>query len=601
MNTTVGQQIRIDSGELSPGVLLHNGRYKILMTLGKGGFGVTYLAEQVDTREIVCIKEFFPSAYYRRTSDNKSLILKDMDNATMMNRFKYKFIKEAKTIASMSHPNIVRVFNDFEENETAYYVMEYIDGESLQAKISRGALDVNVALDYTNKVADALAYIHGKNTLHLDIKPQNVMIRDDDRVVVIDFGLAKHYDEDSGAETTTTLGGFSDGYAPIEQYAGGSISMFTPETDIYSLGATLYTMVVGMRPPRANELVHKDALVVPASLPYGIRTAIECSMRYDVTMRPHSIVEFKNLLCAELKPKSKSKPWFLVPLFVILLGFVAYIFLSDRKESQIDVPETVVVSDGFDDDVIEDEEPSVIEEPPTSILIPNLETEEVDNRLKTKRYSYSVITACGLESTLVLDYPIGENTALVNNVQEWIVEQIAFGYKGDISDADAVVAYCKNCDINDDTGSASIELTVVYENDKIVTYQRDYTYYGNGAATALWNTDGASFRKSDGKRFTSSSMRYAIYELQPLIKQKLKQYFDVNTDEELEGHLQLSEPYSISYIPLPEYNNPWITADGIEFYYSKYEIAAGVFLPHFTLTLSEMRNYLTESTINSFF
>lgn len=266
--------------ELQPNTLLKGGTYRIIDILGKGGFGITYLAEHTHMGRKVCIKEFFPTTFYRRDEVSQTATIKDEDNTVLCERFKQKFLKEARTISTLDNPHIVRVFDSFEEHGTAYYVMEYIEGESLQSLVSRkGALDEAAARRYISQVADALAYIHERNTLHLDIKPSNIMVRKSDgRAILIDFGLAKHYDEDSGSQTTTTIGGHSDGYAPIEQYDTGGIQMFSPETDIYSLGATLYFLVTGERPPRARVVGNQGLPAMPSKLSTSLRTAVESAM-----------------------------------------------------------------------------------------------------------------------------------------------------------------------------------------------------------------------------------------------------------------------------------------------------------------------------------
>ena len=242
---------------LPSGTLLERGKYRIISTLGRGGFGITYLAEQVLARRKVCIKEFFPKDYYKRDEGSDSISILSQGQASTMSRFKEKFLKEAQTIAALDHPNIIHILDVFEENNTAYYVMEYVDGESLSEVVKRrGALAEGEAVEYVRQVASALEYLHERKIMHLDIKPGNIMLRSkDNHVVLIDFGLSKHYDEQSGEATSTTPVGVSHGYAPMEQYKQGGVSTFSPETDVYSLGATLYALVVGRAPAEAATLI----------------------------------------------------------------------------------------------------------------------------------------------------------------------------------------------------------------------------------------------------------------------------------------------------------------------------------------------------------
>ena len=283
--------------ELKTQTILQGGRYVIHGVLGRGGFGVTYLAEQVMAKRRVCIKEFFPKDYYTRGDDTRSLMLASQGFAASMNRYKEKFVKEAQTIAALDHHNIIPIYDVFEENNTAYYVMEYIDGESLSDVIKRrGALAEGDAVEYIRQAAEALGYLHERRIMHLDIKPGNIMVRrKDNRVVLIDFGLSKHYDEQSGEATSTTPVGVSHGYAPMEQYKQGGVNTFSPETDIYSLGATLYALVVGHAPQEAATLI-TEPLDFPGHISLSLRSAITAAMAISPKERPASVGEFLAML-----------------------------------------------------------------------------------------------------------------------------------------------------------------------------------------------------------------------------------------------------------------------------------------------------------------
>ena len=283
--------------ELKPQTVLQGGRYVIHGVLGRGGFGVTYLAEQVMAKRKVCIKKFFPKDYYTRGDDTRSLTLASQGFAESMNRFKEKFVKEAQTIAALDHANIIPIYDVFEENNTAYYVMEYIDGESLSEVVKRrGALAESEAVEYVRQAASALEYLHQRKIMHLDIKPGNIMLRrKDNRVVLIDFGLSKHYDEQSGEATSTTPVGVSHGYAPMEQYKQGGVSTFSPETDIYSLGATLYYLLTGQRPPEAASLIN-DPLEFHQHVSATLRSAITAAMSPSSKQRPALVGKFLAML-----------------------------------------------------------------------------------------------------------------------------------------------------------------------------------------------------------------------------------------------------------------------------------------------------------------
>ncbi len=283
--------------QLQSGTYLQGDKYRIIKSLGNGGFGITYLAEHELAGRNVCIKEFFPKEYYNRDDDSRNVSLGSNGSAEMMGRFKEKFIKEAKTIARLDHPNIIHIHDVFVENNTAYYVMEYIEGESLGDVVRRcGPLAEKDAVEYIRAVASALDYIHQRRIMHLDIKPANVMLRkEDNRAILIDFGLSKQYDAE-GNQTSSTPLGISAGYAPMEQYQQGGVQEFSPETDIYSLGAALYNLVTGSVPPQAAVIVDSGIPALPAHLSSGVRNAIERAMEVQRRRRPHSVKEFLALL-----------------------------------------------------------------------------------------------------------------------------------------------------------------------------------------------------------------------------------------------------------------------------------------------------------------
>ena len=284
---------------LQPGTFLQGDKYRIIDVLGQGGFGITYLAEQVMAERKVCIKEFFPKEYYKRDEDSHSISLGTQGSAEIMDLYKAKFVKEAKTIAKLDHPNIIHIFDVFTENNTAYYVMEYIEGESLSDVVKRNgsALAEGVAVDYIKQAASALGYIHERKIMHLDVKPANIMLRKEDgRPILIDFGLSKQYDAE-GNQTSSTPVGISAGFAPMEQYQQGGVKEFSPETDIYSLGASLYYLVTGCVPPQAAAIVDDGLPELPTHLSANVRNAIERSMEVQRKKRPHSMDEFVAMLC----------------------------------------------------------------------------------------------------------------------------------------------------------------------------------------------------------------------------------------------------------------------------------------------------------------
>ena len=207
--------------ELQQGVLLQGGKYRVEKKLAQGGFGITYLGWQVALNREIVIKEFFMKEYCNRDAGASGVSVGSEGSRELVARFRQKFLKEAQTIASMDDPRIIRIYDIFEENGTAYYVMEYVNGGSLKDLVMRhGALPERDALNYLHQIAGALSYVHARKVLHLDVKPSNVLLRENGNIVLIDFGISKRYDE-QGYQTSSTPVGLSKGYAPLEQYLQG--------------------------------------------------------------------------------------------------------------------------------------------------------------------------------------------------------------------------------------------------------------------------------------------------------------------------------------------------------------------------------------------
>ena len=282
--------------QLTTGTELQNGKFRIISVLGQGGFGITYLAQQERPNRKVAIKEFFMKEHCNRDSNTSHVSVGSIGSKDLVERFKQKFLKEADLIASFDNANIIRIYDVFEENGTAYYVMEYLEGKSLKALVDEsGALPEDVAVKYIRQVAEALKEVHENNLLHLDVKPANIMLDKKGNAVLIDFGISKHYDE-AGHQTSSAGVGISEGYAPIEQYEAGALKTFTPVTDIYALGATLFFLLTGTRPPKASYVYDEGLPPMPETLSLTVRKAVESAMQPRRKDRPQSVKEFIALL-----------------------------------------------------------------------------------------------------------------------------------------------------------------------------------------------------------------------------------------------------------------------------------------------------------------
>ena len=287
---------------LQPGTVLQE-KYRIEAALGKGGFGITYRAQHTGLQKTVAIKEFFMRGACERQAGTTH-VTTTQSNREMADRFLRKFVKEAQLIASLSHPGIVRVSDIFEANGTAYYVMDYVEGENLNEHVNRlGHLSEEEALNYIRQVGDALCYVHAKHMLHLDVKPANILLEQESgRAILIDFGVAKQYDT-AGEQTSSTPAAVSNGYSPIEQYGQGTgISAFTPATDVYALAATFYKLLTGITPPPSTELLagETDLAPYPAEVSQASREAIGKALQMR-RLRPQSTKDFLELISATQK------------------------------------------------------------------------------------------------------------------------------------------------------------------------------------------------------------------------------------------------------------------------------------------------------------
>ena len=360
---------------LMPGTLLQSGKYRIERFIGSGGFGCTYQALHVMLNTRVAIKEFFVSDFCDRDDTAGTISVGSKSKVELINRLREKFIREAQMLFGLNHPGLVRVTDIFEENGTAYYVMDFIDGVSLRDIVrQRGPLPEAEALAYIRQVASALEYVHSHNLLHLDIKPGNIMVERSGTVKLIDFGASKHYDAGTGENTTTILGLNTPGYAPVEQCTG-MLATFTPATDIYALGATLYFLLTGKTPPASVSLVSGNAVLEP--LPRGISDstarAVSAAMSHRIEERPVSVWQFMRMLgdtgtlsgdnddteafVRQEKPKKKPTSTMAIMAgaliaLAVIIGGIAFYFSNKGENSDYvpdisdnDVTEETVASD----------------------------------------------------------------------------------------------------------------------------------------------------------------------------------------------------------------------------------------------------------------
>ncbi len=292
------------SGVLSPGVLLANGEYQVTKILGQGGFGITYQGVDTKLNRPVAIKEFFPEGCWRQ--DLAVVSAGRWDRVTYTSA-KERFLQEGRTLGQFNYPGIVGVYYYFEENNTAYMVMEYLRGQTLAEllKSRGGRLSEADALKYVRVIGEALSVVHQSKMLHQDVKPDNVMLADDGRAVLIDFGAARDF---AGRQTTHVTTLLTPGYAPLEQY--GQALKCADYTDVYALGATLYHLLTGKIPvsaiERAAGLELKTVKTIKAEISDRTSYAINRAMAMEISKRPQSIREFLDLLAMDLAHPQNS-------------------------------------------------------------------------------------------------------------------------------------------------------------------------------------------------------------------------------------------------------------------------------------------------------
>ena len=310
---------------LQPNTTLQGGKYRIERVLGQGGFGITYLATQISLNRKVAIKELFIGGSGQAINERRGnqVVVTNSANQASFDQQKEKFKKEAERLANLNHPNLVKVHELFEENGTAYYVMDYIDGESLRTNVNReGALPEDLVLNYLQQLLPALEVAHKKSIWHLDIKPENIMVDKQGHVYLIDFGASKHVEPNSTLTTSLALA-YTPGYCPSElldlsnetpEYYLQAIKDIGPWTDIYALGATIYNLLTDSIPPSKRRLDKegRKAFSFPSNVSSSTRDLIVWMMKSDKEDRPQNVNEVvlrveRTIVVSPEKPSIKGK------------------------------------------------------------------------------------------------------------------------------------------------------------------------------------------------------------------------------------------------------------------------------------------------------
>ncbi len=288
---------------LSPGHALQQGKFTVGRVLGEGGFGITYKGAHKDLQRTVAIKELFPRDLGAvRVASRVAVPATETDN---FRRAQDSALKEARVIAGFQARGIVDVYDMFLENGTAYIVMEYLEGQTLEAWLEQtGCLPLDEVRRIAQELCDALAEVHARQWLHRDIKPANVMLTPEGRAVLIDFGSARAFQEDRTQRHTRIL---TAQYAAPEQYS--TEARFGPYTDVFCLGATLYHALTGAPPPQAIERLRgRRALSFPDETPAPIVAALQQALNLRVGDRLQSMQEFLDLITIGSAPVFPTHP-----------------------------------------------------------------------------------------------------------------------------------------------------------------------------------------------------------------------------------------------------------------------------------------------------
>ncbi len=273
---------------LQPGMRIW-GRYLIGTILGIGGFGVTYIAYDTRLSTIVAIKEFFPQNLATRMPGDMKIRVFSGDVVESFTKEKTRFIDEGKSLAKFTgDEHIVNVLDSFQENGTAYIVMEYLDGQTLKEHMNEygGALSVEEASKIMVGLLAGLQAIHKKDVIHRDISPDNIYILNNGNVKIIDFGAARFAEKEEWTQSVVV----KKGYAPPEQYRSNMKQGIY--TDIYAAGATWYKMITGKTPEESVDRWEKDEILRPSKLVQGVDAQLDKTILKAMALRPE--LRFKN-------------------------------------------------------------------------------------------------------------------------------------------------------------------------------------------------------------------------------------------------------------------------------------------------------------------
>ena len=381
---------------LAPGTILGN-HFLVGTAIGAGGFGITYRCFDITLGVTEAVKEFYPAGLVNRAPGQSAVGLLSGDKKEQYRSQLNRFLMEAQSIAQFGNAkDIVNVYDFFEENNTAYIIMEYIDGVLLKDYMEKqGRLDVSAALSVISPIVNAVKKIHAKGIIHRDISPDNIFISGEDSVKIFDFGAAQLNDSSEGQAAEKVI---KVGYSAPEQYRDNSRQGFY--TDIYSAGAILYQMLTGIRPVESTEREFRDDLKSPAELGIQLEPNLDRAVMEALAVKPElrfqSIQQFEDALQnkrmaeypkVKLKKRKRRRNWIISSAATLVLGIGVFIGLMNTvfkpENMMFDMPlkeeDEIVV--WVDSQAQKEKLDNIVEE----VYRPNEKVTTDDERLKEMR------------------------------------------------------------------------------------------------------------------------------------------------------------------------------------------------------------------------
>ncbi len=285
------------------------GQYRVGKVLGRpGGFGITYLGWDIYLQQKVAIKEYLPPEIAARIPESQDITVHTQHDRKSFENGKEQFLKEARIVARLDHPNVVRVRGFFNANDTAYMVMDYYDGMSLDAYFGqvKPVLEPVIASSLMQMVLDGLDYVHHHGVVHRDMKPHNIYIAAVGKPIILDFGAARQALADGSQRSISVV--LTEGYAPLEQYQRHGTQ--GPWTDVYGVAATLYRMITGKPPMIAFDRIHHDQLEIDdyIGLPEALKPVLRKALAIKAEDRYQTAAAFKLALAIAMGPAESNAP-----------------------------------------------------------------------------------------------------------------------------------------------------------------------------------------------------------------------------------------------------------------------------------------------------